>query len=322
VTDLKHQLTRLGRGSAGGAGRMNGTHANARRRFLRRTLALAAAGTVGAAGATAAVIVPMTTLGGGDRASITVGAQPSASTSAAPGKCYVLLAAPQRVAKQAVERLVRSGEVGADPTITRHKSAPNGKTLLEVCARGTTPMNPLPEADEQSQPPVGPAYEYDEKPAAIAARLGAHLHDRVSRFGLSISYTRPFSQESSKLDDGRPAYYGGNVDVREKNGYGDIGVQVTHEVTELVPFTGECRAADDCVETTLADGSVLRTGRVDTGGGDAVLTAEVHRPDGIVVQAQQSNYPFGPEAGSQRHGDQPLTLDQLVSLATDDAFTF
>jgi hypothetical protein len=53
-----------------------------------------------------------------------------------------------------------------------------------------------------------------------------------------------------------------------------------------------------------------------------VLTAEVHRPDGVIVQAQESNYPFGPGAGTQAHGDQPLSLDQLVSLAEDPHFTF
>jgi hypothetical protein len=67
---------------------------------------------------------------------------------------------------------------------------------------------------------------------------------------------------------------------------------------------------------------VLRTGQAKAGPGDTVITAEVHRPDGTVVQAQMSNYPFGPDAGTQTHGDQPLTLDQLVSLAEDEHFAF
>ena len=79
-----------------------------------------------------------------------------------------------------------------------------------------------------------------------------------------------------------------------------------------MPFTGDCTAAQHCVETKLPDGSVLRTDQVKAGRGDLILTAEVHQPDGVVVQAQESNYPFGPDAGSQPHGDQPLTLDQLV----------
>jgi hypothetical protein len=89
-----------------------------------------------------------------------------------------------------------------------------------------------------------------------------------------------------------------------------------------VPYDGDCKAADHCVETALADGSVLRTAQVKAGRDDYLLTAEVHRPDGVVVQAQESNYPFGPGAGSQAHGDQPLTLDRLVSLAEDPDFSF
>lgn len=53
-----------------------------------------------------------------------------------------------------------------------------------------------------------------------------------------------------------------------------------------------------------------------------VLTADVHRPNGLVVQAQESNYPFGPDAASQPHGEQPLTPEALVGLAEDAAFTF
>ena len=104
------------------------------------------------------------------------------------------------------------------------------------------------------------------------------------------------------------------------SGKGDIGVQVTHQVTTQVPFDGTCNPPD-CVETTLSDGSVLRTDRVDPGGG-MILTAEVHRPDGVIVQAQESNYGFGPNAPVKQYGDQPLTLDQLTALAEDQAFTF
>jgi hypothetical protein len=41
-----------------------------------------------------------------------------------------------------------------------------------------------------------------------------------------------------------------------------------------------------------------------------------------VIQAQQSNYGFGPNAPVHQYGDQPLTLDQLTAIAEDPAFTF
>jgi len=297
-----------------------------RRARRRHNVALAAAGTVGAAGLTAAVAIPVATIGGHQQP-VRLGVQPS-STSSSPsptpsptvarGRCYIA-AAPSKATKHDLERLIRSGKVGVHPSITKVKSG--NRSLLEVCSKGTSPIDPRAKRQD-AQPPAGPAYTYTEEPAAVASRLGAHLRDRVSGFGLSITYTRPFSQETSTLDSGRPSYFGGNVDVHEASGYADIGVQVTHAVTELVPFTGACGAAEHCVETKLPDGSVLRTGEVKVGNGDVVLTAEVHRPDGVVVQAQESDYPFGPDAGSQPHGDQPLTLDQLVTLAEDDAFTF
>jgi hypothetical protein len=247
----------------------------------------------------------------------------SPSASARPkADCY-LVAGTRAGAKRSVERLIRSGRVGPDPSVTRLKFATHGKrTMLEVCRHGTPPRDPRQDAGQAAQPPAGPAYDYTEQPETISSRLGAHLRDRVTGLGLSITFTRPFSQETSTLGSGRPSYFGGNVDVHEPTGYADIGVQVTHAVTELVPFTGDCVAAEHCVETKLPDGSVLRTDQVAAGQGDVILTAEVHRPDGVVVQAQESNYPFGPDAGSQPHGDQPLTLDQLVALAEDDAFTF
>ena len=201
------------------------------------------------------------------------------------------------------------------------KKAHGTKRVLEVCSGGSAAAAVVPTKPAAASPAL-PAYAYTEKPSAIAARLGTHLRERVTGFDLSITYTRPFSQESSTLEGGRPSYFGGNVDVHETTGYADIGVQVTHATTGLVPFTDPCTEAQHCTETTLPDGSVLRTGQVDAGPGDVVVTAEVHRPDGVVVMAQESNYPFGPDAGSQAHGEQPLALDALVALAEDEAFTF
>jgi hypothetical protein len=328
MTELRDQLARLLDNEPEAPHDIDHIVRSGRRARRRHNVALAAAGTVGAAGLTAAVVIPLVATGGNEP-SVSLGVRPSpppssspTATTAATGKCYIL-AAPPKAAKRDVARLIRSGRVGAHPSVTTVKSGKHdNRTLLEVCSQGASPTYPRQDKHHDAQSPAGTRYGYTEKPEAIASRLGAHLHDRVSGFGLSVTYTRPFSQETSTLDGGRPSYFGGNVDVHEAAGYGDIGVQVTHAVTELVPFTGECTVAQHCTETKLPDGSVLRTGQVEAGNGGVVLTAEVHRPDGVVVQAQESNYAFGPDAGSQPHGDQPLTLDQLVTLAEDDAFTF
>ena len=292
-----------------------------RRARRRRQAAVAVASTVGAAGLTTAVAVPIVMTGGqGSDDKVGVQTQPKPSPSPSPsGKCYLVAAKPKD-AKLTLARLVHSGRVGSEPTVKELPKRSNGRTVLEVCSAGAA--DPQQSKDQPAEPPPGPPYHYTEQPADIAARLGAHLNHRVSSWNLDISYTRPFAQESTKLDKGHPPYFDGNVDIHEASGYGDIGVQVTHKTTEQVPFTGDCTAAENCEETTLADGSVLRTGQVQAGPGLTVITAEVHRPDGVIVQAQMSNYPFGPDAGTQDHGDQPLTLDQLASLAEDENFSF
>jgi hypothetical protein len=71
----------------------------------------------------------------------------------------------------------------------------------------------------------------------------------------------------------------------------------------------------------LPNGSVVRTSQVKSGGGGIVIVVEVHRPNGLEVQAQMSNYPFGPEATTAR-SVQPLTTEQLTALALDPAFRF
>jgi hypothetical protein len=331
MTDLRDQLARLLDNEPAAPHDIEHIVRSGRRARRRRNVALAAAGTVGAAGLTAAAVIPVVSTGSNE-ASLGLGVRPSPSPSvrlsptpsptARRGACYLVAGSPKEL-RHAVARLVRSGKVGAKPSVTTIDSGKHGnRTLLEVCSPGTSPIDPRQHEHQSAQPPAGPPYHYTEQPEAIASRLGAHLHDRISGFGLSITYTRPFSQETSNLASGRPSYFGGNVDIHEASGYGDIGVQVSHAVTELVPFTGDCTAAQNCTETDLPDGSVLRTDQVTAAPGDVILTAEVHRPDGVVVQAQESNYPFGPDAGSQPHGNQPLTLDQLVTLAEDDAFTF
>jgi len=322
MTDLRDQFARLLDNEPEAPYDIDRVVASGRRARRRRNTVVALAGTAGAAGLTAAVVVPVMTLGGHDQ-TVSLGAQPPAHASTPPPKahCYLIGGTPKG-SKHNFMRLVRSGRVGSEPSVkTIHGGKGAHRVVMEVCSAGTMPAGSQAGADTPA-PPAGPPYKYTDDPSAIASRLGAHLHDRVTGLGLTITYTRTFAQESANLDSGHPTYFDGNVDVREASGYGDIGVQVTHEVTAQVPFTGDCTAADNCTETTLPDGSVLRTGQVKAGRGDIVLTAEVHRPDGVVVQAQESNYPFGPDAGTEAHGDQPLTLDQLVKLAEDDAFTF
>jgi hypothetical protein len=323
MTDLTDQLGRLLDNEPESPYDIDHIVRRGRRARRRRTVAVAAAGTLGAAGLTAAVVIPVVALGG-DEESVRLGVQPSPipSPTTGTGKCY-FIAAPPKAAIHELARLIRSGKVGERPSVTTVKNGKQAdRTLLEVCSQGTSPPNPRQHKDQTGQLPAGTPYDYTEEPEHIASRLRDHLHDRVSGFDLSITYTRPFSQETSNLDNGHPSYFAGNVDVHAGNGYGDIGVQVTHATTEFVPFTGDCTAAEHCTQTRLADGSVLRTGQVKAGQDGAILTAEVHRADGVIVQAQESNYPFGPDAGSQPHGDQPLTLNQLVTLAADEAFTF
>ena len=72
----------------------------------------------------------------------------------------------------------------------------------------------------------------------------------------------------------------------------------------------------------MQNGSVMQTSRVHPGGGGEILVVEVHHPDGLIVEAQEANYAFGPEATRARTNEQPLTTDQLTQLAEDPAFTF
>ena len=319
MTDIKAQLARLLADEPTAPDDVERIVGAGRRARRRRQAAVATAGLLGAAGVGAAVAIPIAASGGGgDAITFAQSPSPTPSPSASTGKCYLSIATGD--GKAALDKVMKAAAKLGTVTSIRKVATPKGhRTIVEACTDGAKPQQP---AAQDNEPPAGPPYDYTEQPEAIASRLESHLHDRVTGFGLTISYSRPFAQESSTLEKGRPPYYTGNVDVREDNGYGDIGVQVIHKTTEQVPFTGDCTAADNCEETTLPDGSVLRTGQVKVGEGDLILTAEVHRPDGVVVQAQESNYPFGPDAGSQPHGDQPLTLDQLVALAEDDAFTF
>jgi hypothetical protein len=195
---------------------------------------------------------------------------------------------------------------------------------LSTCSkadRTQSTTTPAPTPTPTPTKPPAPRYHYTEQPGHIADRLGAHLTDRVRNWGFTIVYTRPFAQETSQLEKGHPRYYDGNTDVQVKGGPADVGVQVTHAVTTQVGLSGKC-SPPMCEQTTLPDGSTERTQRIHSGSGGAmVISVEIHRPNGLVVEAQQSNYAFGPEATRSR-SHQPLTLAQLKDLAEDPAFSF
>lgn len=312
-----------------------------RRARRRRTAVTTVAGGAGAAALTASVVVPISLARG-------PGGDPAHAGAAHPGhppkagvsirkQCELVRSTMNPAASGSLTRLDAGNALSFAETrlpaskpgtyyeirVTRHGQ----RTLVTYCLsshHGIGDAAPGAPSRTRSTSPTTPTYTYTESPQEISARLGTHLADRVQAFGLTVNYTRPFSQETSTLEAGHPDYFGGNVDVQETSGYGDIGVQVTHRSTQQTPLTGPCDSSgpSQCQQTTLADGSVLRTERVQAGAHDLILTADLARPDGVLVQAQESNYPFGPDAGTEAHGTEPLTLDQLTALAEDPHFTF
>jgi hypothetical protein len=320
MTDIRDELARLLDNEPQAPDQIGLVVTRGRRALRRRTVLTAVAGTAGTAAVTAAVVVPITATGGGNgTGSIRVG------TTAPPVACRIYYAIDKgghREYKKNLASVIRQWRQSGhrDAYTLRTKKMPHGAEMIRICA-GPQP-GPIKNPAAPKPPALsGPRYTYTEMPTDIADRLGSHLVQSITADNLDIVFKRSFAQESSKLDSGHPNYYDGNVDVSLAGGnQGDIGVQVTHEVTTQVPFDGTCEAPK-CVETTLPDGSILRTDQVDPGGG-LILTAEVHRPDGVVVHAQESNYGFGPNAPVKQYGDQPLTLQQLTALAEDPAFTF
>jgi hypothetical protein len=289
-----------------------------RRALRRRTTLTAVAGTAGTAAITAAVVVPIVaSTHDAPTNKIQVSTQPTETP-----KCELSYEGGpdgQKSTKARLTKALERAQAEAKPGYSVGRIvAKDGVIGFEMCPPGAV------DAPEETAPdPTAgmPRYHYTEAPQAIADRLGHQLTKQAEQLGFEIVYTRPFAQESSELEKGRPAYYGGNVDVRLPDGLADIGVQVTHEVTEQVPFANEC--SEGCSETELPDGSVLQVSHVDAGSGGAeVVVVEIHRPDGLVVSAQMSNYAFGPEATRDRTKHQPLTIDQLTNLATDKAWTF
>jgi hypothetical protein len=321
MTDLNERFAAMLDGEPTAPHDLDRVVAAGRHSLRRRHAITAVAGTAGTAAVTAAILVPIAVNGSsGSDDRITVGTQP---TTHAQPRCKIFYKSiPAGHEAIAIRKLAK-----AHPHVAEIKGGKvhNGKQFLTVvdcppgAAKAGTPgfkSEPAPTPSSTLAP-----YHYSGDPQTIANSLGAELTKQVKALGFSIIYSSPFAQESSTLEKGHPTYFDGSVDVQLPDGPANIGVQVTHEVTQLVPFDGSCKAPD-CTQTTLPDGSIVQTSTVHAGtGGGTIDVLEIHHPDGLVVEAQEANYAFGPEATRAR-GSLPLTGAQLSALAEDPGFTF
>ncbi|MGN6472862.1 MAG: hypothetical protein ACTHK4_04310 [Mycobacteriales bacterium] len=321
MTDLNDRFAAMLEGEPDAPDDIERVITGGRRAVRRRNTLAAVAGTAGTAAMTAAVVVPITAAHHHSATrKISVLATPPAP------KCtkYYSLAPKRAGGERRAESLLKRKMAGSAPataTITTDQVG-HGRThayIVTVCPEGATPA---PDATKPTPTtPPQPSYHYDADPQTIADGFTRELSTKVKEWGLAIVYTRAFAQETSTLDKGHPSYYDGNVDVQLPDGPADVGVQVTHETTELVPFDNSC-AAPDCSQSKLPGGSIMQVSHVKSGGGGEVVVVEIHHPDGLVVEAQESNYAFGPEATRARTKEQPLTVDQLTQLVEDPAFSF
>jgi hypothetical protein len=292
------------------------TGRGALRRHRGRT---ATFGVAGIAVLTAAVVVPIVaSQGAGTPAH--VGIAPAHHAPAGKQSCKSFYVAGASGSKGVLKKAKAQARSLPDGRVMPLRSY-SGKKVVEVtnCTAAQ-----LKKAEHADGGPTGPKYHYTEAPTAIAGRLATTLAADISAASLTTVYSEPFAQESSTLEGGHPSYYDGNVDVQVGSTLGDIGVQVNHPTTTQQPFDGKCDGSGfaDCERTTLANGDVLQTDQLKVGkGGAFIIEAQVSRSDGTLVQAQESNYAFGPEA-TQAHGDQPLPLSALVTMAEDSAYSF
>jgi hypothetical protein len=325
MTDLNERLAAMLDGEPDAPNDLERVVRGGRRALRRRNTLTAVAGTAGTAAVTAAIVVPIAGSEGhssGSPNTITV----LASTTPVPSppcKAYFIKVTPgERKIKEPTEKLMKEYAKHQGPTGYSVKSFSIHKGGAEVlaCPPGAIVHNGQP-VKPTAPTPTTPSYTYSADPQTLADRFAAELHKQVTDLGFTIIYGRPFAQETSTLDSGHPTYYDGNVDVQLPGGPADIGVQVTHETTGLVPFDSDCNPSD-CTRTKLPDGSIEQISHIDAGAGGAeVIAVAIHHPDGLVVEAQGANYAFGPEATKAR-SSQPLTIDQLTALAADPAFAF
>lgn len=320
MTDLNERFAAMLEGEPPSPHDLDRVVADGRRALRRRNTLTAVVGTAGTAVVTAAVVVPIAASDNGKPGDkISVAAQQTAKP-----KCelfYKPMPDGNRARKLALGKAIAHARTAKPGYQVKGLSVKHGAYLVEMCPTGASPDNGQPTSPPDPTATM-PPYHYTADPQTIANGFDSELAKQVKQLGLAVVYSRPFAQESSTLEKGHPKYYDGNVDVQLSDGPADIGVQVTHEVTQLVPFSGECKAPK-CTRTTLADGSLMQVSHITAGtGGGEVIVVEIHHTDGLVVQAQESNYAFGPEATRARTNNQPLTIDQLTELAKDPAWTF
>lgn len=320
MTDIKNHLASALGDEPPMVDDLDAVMSTGRRRLRRRTGWLAVAGTAGAAALATAVVVPIlaTQHGGSTPTRVTAATSPKAK----PTKCksFIYIAKQHgNLKSQDLKKAYR--QLGAGPHHIVMLNKKQGKQLYAVtnCAHGLT-NNDASAADSG---PTGPKYHYTEAPSSIASRLATKLAGDIAAQNLTVVYSRPFAQESSTLESGHPTYFDGSVDVKVGSTLGDVTVQVNHPTTTQQPFTGSCDGTGfaQCQRTTLADGAVLQTNQVKVGHGTYIVEAQLSRPDGTLVQVQESNYGFGPEAGKS-YGDQPLPLSVLVTMAEDSGYSF
>src|SRR4051794_7088184 len=171
MTDLKDQLARLLDDEPEAPYDIDRVVRSGRRARGRHNAAVAAAGTIGVIGVTAAVVVPL--MATGDHGtSVSVAVRPSPSPAAGTTHCYLISTTPKN-AKSALSRLIRSGRVGTEPSVKtiRVRKAGVNKTQLEVCSQGSSVAASGADAQQTTPAPAGPPYAYTEKPATISSRL-------------------------------------------------------------------------------------------------------------------------------------------------------
>src|SRR4051794_2611243 len=211
MTDLKAQLARLLDNEPEAPYDVDRVVRSGRGALRRRNAAVVTAGALGAAGVATAVVVPALVAGHSGKP-VSLGVQASPSPTPSKPHCY-LIAVPSKAEKLTIARLLRSRPLNGQPSVRIvEKKAHGTKRILEVCSGGTAPVAAPSKPASAACAAAVAGLCVPEEASGNGAPLGPPLRERVTGFDLSITYTRPFSQESSTLEGGRPSYFGGNVD--------------------------------------------------------------------------------------------------------------